>query len=167
MIQRMAGPERISATALSGEVGVSQPTLSSWLRDARKVQAMRREKNRKGGTKPPRKWTAEDKLRVVLEASQIQDSDLGAYLRREGIHETQLEQWRTTVVEAATAALSTSGKSKVRKASPEGKRLRELERELNRKDKALAEVAALLALKKKVQEIWGDEDEATPTRRGT
>jgi hypothetical protein len=35
-----------------------------------------------------------------------------------------------------------------------------LERELRRKDKALAETAALLTLRKKAQAIWGDgEDE--------
>ncbi len=42
------------------------------------------------------------------------------------------------------------------------KRIRDLEKELRRKDKALAETAALLVLKKKVQQIWGDEDEDTP-----
>jgi hypothetical protein len=44
------------------------------------------------------------------------------------------------------------------------KRIKELERELNRKEKALAEAAALLVLKKKVQEIWGDEDDTMDSR---
>ena len=49
----------------------------------------------------------------------------------------------------------------------EAQRIRQLERELHRKDKALAEVAALLALKKKVNEIWGDGDDDTTTKSGT
>jgi len=47
------------------------------------------------------------------------------------------------------------------KKAPESKRIRELERELRRKDAALAETAALLVLKKKAQMIWGDEDDNT------
>jgi len=47
------------------------------------------------------------------------------------------------------------------KQAPEGKRVRELEKELRRKDKTLAETAALLVLKKKAQAIWGDEDDDT------
>ena len=48
----------------------------------------------------------------------------------------------------------------------EAKRLRELERELQRKDKALAETAALLVLQKKVQAIWGDGDDDTEAKKG-
>jgi hypothetical protein len=43
----------------------------------------------------------------------------------------------------------------------ETREMRELRRELKRKDKALAETAALIVLKKKVQAIWGDEDDDT------
>jgi len=50
--------------------------------------------------------------------------------------------------------------------SKEGNRIHQLEKELLRKDKALAETAALLVLKKKVQAIWGEEDESTPLKRG-
>lgn len=119
-------------------------------------------RKRTAANKGERKWTTEQKLRVVLESSQLSEGDLGAYLRREGVHDAQLTDWRTAV----SAALS-AGKTKPRKNSREAKRIRELEKELRRKEKALAEVAALLTLKKKVQEIWGDEDDSTGTRSGT
>ncbi len=90
---------------------------------------------------------------------------LGAFLRLKGIHSSQLEQWRQAVEEASLKALS--GTKKKSKSSPEAKRIRELEKDLRRKEKALAETAALLTLKKKVAEIWGDEDENTPTKKGT
>jgi transposase len=48
-----------------------------------------------------------------------------------------------------------------KKASSDSKRVRELEKQLRRKDKALAEIAALLVLPKKVQAICGDEDDDT------
>lgn len=112
--------------------------------------------------KSPRAWTALEKLRVVLEATGIPEADLGAFLRREGLHEAQLKEWS----EAATRALSAPSQKRSTKRSPEAQRIRELERELRRKDKALAEVAALLTLKKKVQEIWGDGEDDTSERSG-
>ncbi len=164
MVKRMAGRENVSANALSEEVGVSQSTLSRWLREAHTVPDMGGTKKRsEGGPKGPRKWSATEKLQVVLEAAVLSDNDLGEFLRRKGLHTAHLEEWRKTVTEAAQAAL---GPKKRAKKSPESLRIKELEKELRRKDKALAEVAALLALKKKAQEIWGDEDDDTSTRSG-
>jgi transposase-like protein len=77
-------------------------------------------------------------------------------LRREGVHEAQLDQWRQAADEATLSAL---GGRKQRSA--EQKKVRQLERELKRKDKALAEAAALLVLQKKVRALWADEDEST------
>ena len=164
MVQRMAGPEGISATALSKEVGIQQPTLSRWLREARAQRSMAsKEDDRESHPKSPRKWSAEEKLRVVFEASTLSEEELGAFLRKKGIHKTQLDQWCKAATEAATEALKGSKRRKKSKLSSEAKRIKELEKDLRRKEKALAEVTALLALKKKVAEIWGDEDEDTDT----
>ncbi len=162
MVERMVGLNRTSATELSREVGVSQSTLSTWLREA-PMRNGREERGQKAKRAPksPRAWTAEEKLRVVQESLELADAELGAYLRREGLHEAQLKEWR----EATLAALGGPKKSS-KKKSAEAKRLRELERELRRKDAALAEVTALLVLQKKVQAIWGDEGEGTTGRSG-
>jgi hypothetical protein len=119
-----------------------------------------------GRAKTPRQWTAQEKLRVVFEAVHMSEEELGPFLRKEGLHGADLERWREAVNRAAEEALSNPRK-KARKASAERQRVRELERDLRRKEKALAEVTALLALKKRVQELWGDEDDNTPRRNGT
>jgi transposase-like protein len=103
---------------------------------------------------PPR-----EKLQLVMEAAKFSDKELGAFLRGHGLHEAQLEEWR----QAALGALQKPKKRRPGK-SPETKRIQELEREVMRKDKALAEVTALLALKKKLDALLGDEDDDT-TRR--
>jgi transposase len=161
MVQRMAGPEGISASALSKDVGVSQSTLSRWLREARTVASMGGTQNKREG-KSPRHWTPEEKLEVVLEAAGLSDEELGEFLRRKGLHTAQLEEWHRLATEALTSAQKRSNKK-----SPEARRIKDLEKELRRKEKALAEVAALLALKKKAQAIWGDEDDDTARRSGT
>jgi len=166
MIARMAGQESISANALSQEVGVSQGTLSRWLREARTVGIMSSKSKRNRVKRRPRR-SAEEKLRIVMEASSLSGSSLGEFLRREGVHEAQLEEWREKVFRAATGALK-DAKRKKSEQTPEARRIRELESELRRKEKALAETAALLVLKKKLEAWYAAEgDASTPTNSGT
>jgi transposase len=113
-----------------------------------------------------RKKSAEDKVRLVFAAEALAADDLGALLRREGVHDAELGVWRTAVKTAAVAALNGSARNAAPARSAERKRILELERELRRKDKALAEAAALLILEKKRQAIWGDVDDDMDTRSG-
>ena len=158
MVQKMLGGR--SANALAQEAGLHQPTLSKWLRDASSLQAVkRRGKSEQGKTegRRPDDWSAEDKLEAVLEAKRLSGSDLGEFLRRQGLHEEQLRQWEAAAVESLRGRKS-AGKS------AEAKRVKELERELRRKEKALAEAAALLVLRKKAEALWGDEDASTESK---
>ena len=106
--------------------------------------------------KRPQDWSAEEKLAAVLEAAALSDEELGAFLRSKGIHVAQLQEWRELMLSGLNPASVQRSNKKT-----ETKRVRELEKELRRKDKALAETAALLVLKKKAQAIWGDEDDDT------
>jgi len=171
MIQKMTGPEAISASALSKRVDVPQPTLSKWLRlagvgsaydfanTAHEYTKMTKAK----GPKRPNDWSAEEKLKVVMEAASLEVEQLGEFLRKKGLHKTHLEQWRLQMLDGLQDGFS---KKKTRQKKADSQRIRSLEKELRRKDKALAETAALLVLKKKVQEIWGDEDEPTTRSNG-
>jgi len=109
----------------------------------------------------PRHWSAEERFRVVVQAAALSDEELGAFLRREGLHQAQLDHWRELAIDALKNL-----KKKRSERTPEARRNKALERELRYKEKALAEVTALLVLKKKVQEIWGDGDDDTPLRNG-
>ena len=103
---------------------------------------------------------AQEKLHAVMEASALSDDELGAFLRERGLHEVHLEDWRETVLESL--------EGHPRAAKGEKTRIHKLEQELRRKEKALAETAALLVLQKKVNAIWGsseDEAEDTPEKK--
>lgn len=174
MVHRLVGPKAVSATRLAHEVGIPQSTLSRWLRDAQ--HSVMGTSNDTADKPPPstatketaaRKLSADDKVRIVFAAESLAAEDLGALLRREGVHDAELEAWRSSVKTAAVAALNgTASRAATAARSAERKRIHELERELRRKDKALAEAAALLVLEKKIQALWGDEDDATDTRSG-
>jgi transcriptional regulator with XRE-family HTH domain len=153
MLRRLIGPDAVSANALAEEVGVGQTVLSRWLRESRTVEPMTSSKKKQ--------WTGTEKLRVLREAHGLSETDLGALLRREGLHETDLTAWQA----AAEAALSPGHRAvTAAEQQRDQRRIHELEREVRRKDAALAETAALLVLKKKVQEIWGDGDDGTDPR---
>ncbi len=158
MVQKMLTGR--SAHSLAGEVGVAQPTLSKWLRDAGSLQPVKRrvqDEPVKTEGRRPDDWSAEEKLEAVLEAKRLAGSELGDFLRRRGLHEDQLRHWEAAAVDSLRGR-------KAPAKSAESKRVKELERELRRKEKALAEAAALLVLRKKAEALWGDEDASTESK---
>ncbi len=161
MVRRMLGPRAMTATALAMETGIAQSTLSRWLRRASTLTGQMEDDPKvlagEDGPRPrrPQDWTAAEKLRAVSETAGLGDEVLGEYLRRHGLHAETLEQWRAD----ATAALERP--TARRRPSAEAKRIKELERELRKKEKALAETAALLVLRKKANALWGDGDDDT------
>jgi transposase len=177
MVKKMLGPPAVSATELSKKVGVPQPTLSKWLVHSRNLAAAMStppdSKVSPPSPQSPRRWTPEEKLRVVSAAQGLTGEALGALLRREGLHEAQLEEWRA----AAAGALASSGAADAlppqarKKLWAAEKRVKELERELRRKDRALAETAAMLVLEKKLKSLGWDapaeeeDEESAPSGR--
>ena len=95
------------------------------------------------------KWTAEAKLKALVETAGLAEHELGLYLRREGLYSHQITAWRAEVL--AYFATRPTPKKDARDET-----IRQLEREILRKDKALAEASALLILQKKVDLIWGN-----------
>lgn len=115
---------------------------------------MSKTKNKKlGRPRKSEKWSAAEKLRVITEASSLDDSELGAFMRREGLYETDLREMR----EAALSGLEPVKRHKGPTAQE--KQIKQLQRELRRKEKALAEAAALLVLKKKFHALLEAEDD--------
>ena len=143
MVERLSGRDAVSARQLSRDLGIPQDTLSRWLREARSLAVM----------PPPdartKVWSVDDKVRVLAAAAKLTGTELTALLEQEGVTLAELDQWRQALGEEGRASRETT------------RRIRKLERELARKDKALAEAAALLVLKKKVDQLWEDEDDDT------
>lgn len=155
IVQRMLGPNAQSATSLCKEVQIPQSTLSRWLRHASTLGPVASSKSTPTAGSPSR--SAQDKLRLLLAYEATPEAERGAWLRREGLHEAELAQWRLTMV----SALDEPKTEAVTKGAVQSKRIRQLERELHRKDRALAEAAALLVLQKKVRALWEAEDDDT------
>lgn len=101
--------------------------------------------------KGPRNWSTEKKMKAVFAYEAMDEEERGAYLRENGLYSVDIKRWREEMLSGLN--------KKPNKKDPKNQRIRDLEGELKRKEKALAETAALLVLKKKAQAIWGENGE--------
>lgn len=139
---------------LSQEEGISEATLHKWRAEARSKGQLLPDAD--AGTEG---WSSRDKFAAVLETAALNEADLAEYCRKRGLYPAQITAWRTACEQAndwertSTARLGQATKE-------EKKRIKDLERDLARKDRALAETAALLVLRKKAAAIWGGDEDA-------
>jgi transposase-like protein len=154
VLKKMMPPHNRSISQLANEEGISEATLYNWRNEARTRGILLPD-----GATGPDGWTARDKFAAVLESASLNEEETAEYCRRKGIYPDQLKAWR----HACEAANDWDKQASIKLKSEQKtnrKRIKDLEKDLQRKEKALAEAAALLVLQKKVQAIWADpEDE--------
>jgi transposase-like protein len=149
----MMPPENKAVSELARATGITEQTLYTWRRQLRNQGTPV-----PGSGKSAEEWSSEDKFAVVLETAALNASELAEYCRRKGLFAEQIAAWRAACMSAnASAAQQTKGQQA--QSKEDRKRIRQLEKDLQRKEKALAEAAALLILRKKAQAIWGDKEE--------
>ncbi len=153
IIQKMMPPRPVSVSQLSRDTGVSDVTLYKWRKDYQN-QGVAVPSNKKKSED----WTAEDKLAVVIETASFNEIQLSEYCRNKGLYKEQIDQWKAAALSGyKSSTQQKKAQSLYRRADK--KIIKKLERELNRKEKALAETAALLVLSKKWEAIWGENEE--------
>jgi len=146
IVKRMLSEDAVSVRDLVAETGVSRSTLYKW-------------RNQYGLSQSnSSKWSGEMKFAVLVETASLNETELAAYCRNKGLYVEELASWKTEAIHAysgqniADAGLKKDLQSMTKEAA-------KLKKELERKDKALAEAAALLVLSKKANAIWGEFEE--------
>ncbi len=158
VIARMLPPNNASVPELVRETSIPKDTLYTWRRNAQKSDAPAQEKPADG-------LSSEEKFNVVLETASLNEVELGEYCRRKGLFPQQISAWREICMRAHAPIAPKADRKKLRDQAQEIKRL---EADLRRKEKALAEAAALLVLQKKVRTLWEEpEDERSTWRSAT
>ena len=144
-VARLLPPESAPVQTVSQELGVSVATLERWRAIALSTPARERV------------WTAAARLQAVITTAAMDEAQRSAWCREQGVYPTELQQWKDN----ATASLSEIPEDRVtpQQSRDARKRIKELEREVRRKDKALAETAALLVLSKKFEAILQRDEE--------
>jgi transposase-like protein len=153
IIKKMMPPNPVSVSQLGKETGVSDVTLYKWRKDYRN-QGIAVPANQNN----PDQWAAEDKLAVVIETASLNEAQFSEYCRTKGLYPEQVSEWKTSALYGYQNSHQLK-KEKARNQQQDKKKIQRLETELRRKEKALAETAALLVLSKKCQAIWGENEE--------
>ena len=136
-----------SVKAVAEELNVNPWTLKNWMRTHKEISILKQGMT----TKRPKDWSLAERLQLLLESHGLDEEALNALCREQGIFRHHLQQWR----EAFETGTLQSNRSELRELKEANKGLRS---ELNRKEKALAEAAALLVLQKKYQALWEEEE---------
>lgn len=149
VVRKLLQPGGPSALALSKQLGISQTTISRWLREHQSSDGIIMEKR-------PSDWTPEERFQAVVDSQNLESEELGKYLRKNGITRADIRQWKNDCLQGMGPR---SGRKPDVEKRDLKRDLKAVQRELRRKEKALAETAALLVLKKKFQKLLGEEEE--------
>lgn len=153
-VVRNALAREMTQEELARTYGVSKSSVQQWLRAARERGRM---VTTDSEDRRARDWSAEERFAALVETHAMDEEELGAWCRRHGLHSHELAQWRRDALAGSAPATEHN------EARSQSKRLRQevaaLRKELNRKDKALAETTALLVLQKKAKLLWGEDEE--------
>ena len=128
-------------------LGVSSWSLYQWSKRYGRAGAMKQHRR-------PGDRSVGEKLKAVIEFEGLQGEKQGEYLRREGLHSEHIEGWKKSMEVGLEGGGGLTAANRSEWAADK-KKIKELERDLQRKDRALAETTALLVLKKKADLIWG------------
>lgn len=139
-VARLLPPESASIKDLSNELGVGMTTLERWRSDAL------------GQPNRERVWTGAARFEAVLTTATMDEASKNAWCRANGVYPQELAKWRENAMGALDGV--EAPRTSAQEAKQSRRRIKELEREIRRKDKALAETAALLVLSKKVAAIF-------------
>lgn len=142
---RLLPPNNARVADVVKETGVPKDTLYEW---------RTRYRNKQGASpysgKPTNQYSADDKLAVIIETARLNEAELGEYCRRKGIYPVQIATWKASMVQGL---MSSPNKADREQNQKQIKAIQHLEKDLARKEKALAEVVALLVLQKKFQAL--------------
>lgn len=153
VLRKMMPPNNIPVSVLAKETGISDVTLYHWRKQARSGGLVV-----PGDGKNPEDWSPQDKFAVVLETATLSEAELAEYCRTKGLYAEQVAAWKAICMQANGSAFAQT-KVTEEQARQARNEIKELKRDLRRKEKALAETAALLVLRKKANAIWGTEED--------
>jgi transposase-like protein len=159
IIAKLLPPHNASIPDMVKETGVPKDTLYAWRIQYRKVQGGPvANRNQRTGS-----LSNEEKMAIIIETASLSEVELGEYCRRKGFYPEQIADWKNSFVHGSSAPMSKIEREQLKEQAAT---IKQLEKELNRKDKALAETAALLVLQKKFQALWEEpEAERLASRR--
>lgn len=154
--------EGTSLREVSNSLGIGVSTLTNWVVRSRNqelepvtdnnivsLNGMSKEKR-------PQDWSTEERLKIVIRCGSLDQEAINKLCREKGIFPHHVTKWQQDFEKGSSVESQITGPSEMKNMKLEIKLLKQ---ELNRKNRALAETAALLVLQKKAQAIWGNDED--------
>lgn len=151
IIQKVLSQPGRSVSSIATASNIPKSTLRGWLA-AYKTKNMLKLSTSIVVSTGNGKWPLSKRLTILLDCASLDDAGIGAYCRKHGIYQSQLAEWKKSLMNNEIDKLLQQHSEELKRISSENKALRH---ELKYKDKALAEASALLILQKKASLIWG------------
>ena len=153
ILNKLLPPSNMTVAEVSRIEGIGVQTLYNW-RDKAKQQG-----RPVPGSKPTSEhWSAEAKFATVLETASLNEAELSEYCRAKGLYVDQVKAWKANALRGFMSSREQELEAK-RQRQADHKEIKQLKSELRRKEKALAETAALLVLRKKLNALWENDNE--------
>jgi len=153
ILKNLLPPHNMTVAEISRQEGVSAQTLYNWRDKARTLG-----KPVPGKKSSPEDWSAETKLAVIVETTPLSESELSQYCREKGLYLEQVQRWKKECLQGFQSS-EAQNKAIRQQAKTDKAEIKTLKKELRYKEKALAETAALLVLRKKLDALLGDDSE--------
>ena len=146
----------VSVLDIAESLGIGYSTLQKWMVKSRNnefesLEPMTKEKR-------PQDWNKEERLNIVIECGSLSEVAISELCRSQGLYPYHLKQWKAEFSKGTNMNSDTKKQTETKKLRNE---IKALKKDLNRKNKALAETAALLVLQKKVNAIWGSDEDSS------
>ena len=151
VLSKLLPPNNYSVVKLAKQEGIHPQTLYSWRSQANQTGLLM------SADHSSKHLTKQSKFTAVLETATMNAEERSAYCREKGLYPEQVEAWRDACMSGIDKPLVDRKVTQAQLRELK-KDKQKLEQQLRRKDKALAEAAALLVLQKKYQALWEDEE---------
>lgn len=151
VLKKLLPPYSLTVAEVAEQEGISTGALYNWRKQARLKGAPV-----PGPSKTSESWSSETKFAVVVETAALSEAELSQYCREKGLYPEQVKGWKQDCLDGFSSSPERKCQE-LKQSKADKKRVRQLEKELRRKEKALAEVAALLVLRKKLNAFYGED----------
>ncbi len=146
-------PYNYSLRRIVHDLSIGIATVSKWRKELALEGLLKEDVEQKAEN-----FTAEQIFSFVIETSTMTEHELAEYCRGKGLYVEKVKEWRTISVQAHQPKAENQYKQdSIRRADK--KKIKTLEKELARKNQALAETAALLVLREKFNALWETSEE--------
>lgn len=153
ILKKLLPPQNLTVSEVAKQEGMSVSALYNWRSQAR-IKGI----PVPGSKRTSEDWSAEAKLAVVIETSTMNEEELSQYCREKGLYPEQVKTWKQDCLEGFSVSPDRQ-RVAAHQAKSDKRQIKNLEKELRRKEKALAEAAALLVLRKKLDAFYQEDQE--------